>query len=255
MVFTRRSPALQRNANVQPLDSIPGSNRAFVTQVAARGLDLRGALLLLGGTTLCDFRVRVAQSDARDDLLPSFWSLAGLLTGPSTFLSVPLDVAGDPSRVPATNGIRSCRLADYDGVDQYPNIAVLRFTEGGSRVVESARRLVGHRAAVDLPSLIVPWLGFVVGATHQRNNPLFEQIGVPSAVFIESAFSMAGVELTPGIVSSSTSPEAIWQSAVWWHPYYEKAVGANPSRSDHESKRVVPYGYFVTRQRAAAALG
>jgi hypothetical protein len=29
----------------------------------------------------------------------------------------------------------------------------------------------------------------------------------------------AGFELTPGIASSATCPEAIWQAARWWHEY------------------------------------
>jgi hypothetical protein len=31
----------------------------------------------------------------------------------------------------------------------------------------------------------------------------------------------AGFDLTPGLESRASCPEAIWQAAKWWHKYYE----------------------------------
>jgi hypothetical protein len=83
-------------------------------------------VILIGGTTLADFRVRVAQSALRDDVFPSHWSLAGILLSGGKFVSVSLN-ARDISVVPKTNGVCELLLDDYDDATRYPNIAVIRF--------------------------------------------------------------------------------------------------------------------------------
>jgi len=41
--------------------------------------------------------------------------------------------------------------------------------------------------------------------------------GMPSAAMLETAYATNGFDLTPGLESRSSCPEAIWQSASWWH--------------------------------------
>jgi hypothetical protein len=75
---------------------------------------------------------------------------------------------------------------------------------------------------------------------------------------IETAFGMAGIELTPGVASATSCPEAIWQSAIWWHDYYQKTSAAYaPSESRAGGTGInarVPEGRYITRQRAAAVV-
>jgi hypothetical protein len=97
---------------------------------------------------------------------------------------------------------------------------------------------------VDLPRHVLAWLGFVWGAGEQ-GNPLFAGIGHPGAAFVEAVHALAGVELTPGLSSAASCPEAIWLSATWWRHYYEKTA-------TEDKNRVPPHGFFATRQRAAA---
>jgi hypothetical protein len=107
--------------------------------------------------------------------------------------------------------------------------------------------------------MLLPWLGFVWGA-GTRQNPLLAGTGLPAAVFAQTAFSLSGIELTPGLASTSTCPEAIWQSALWWHDYYERTADIPPqdkasagSASKGQSPRsIVPAGKYLVRQRAAA---
>ena len=54
-----------------------------------------------------------------------------------------------------------------------------------------------------------------------RSNPLLEGWGIPSAAVIDALLSAAGYEMCPGLETQATSPEAFWQAARWWHPYYE----------------------------------
>jgi hypothetical protein len=91
-----------------------------------------------------------------------------------------------------------------------------------------------------------------------RRNPLLDSAGLPGAAFVETAFGMAGIELTPGLSSGSSCPEAIWQSALWWHHYYKQSAPL-PTTSPQTAPAVrpaprviVPEGAYRVLQPAAA---
>src|SRR5262245_40214786 len=84
-----------------------------------------GDVVLLGGASLADFRVRVAQSHVRDDLTPSYWSLVGVLDVADRLLTVPLWPLATPDIVPITNGITALPLSGFDDPAMWPNIAVV----------------------------------------------------------------------------------------------------------------------------------
>jgi hypothetical protein len=108
MIPNRESSATDSNSQLR--QSKAGKKQGNADWLASH--DLTEGVLLLGGTSLADFRQRVAQSGLRGDLSPSYWSLCGLLIDVGRrFLSVPLRV-GDVSRVPATNAIAECDIAD-----------------------------------------------------------------------------------------------------------------------------------------------
>jgi hypothetical protein len=161
--------------------------------------------------------------------------------------------------VPERNAIDECAIADFDDPTRFPNVAVISFADRADLIVANARRLQFQRGAIDLPTLLVPWLAFVWGA-GTSGNPLFQNVGMPASGMIETAFGMSGIELTPGIASAGSCPEAIWQSAIWWHDYYEKTATATPGGKGEYSARAddvaakAPEGRYVTRQRAAAVI-
>jgi hypothetical protein len=217
-------------------------------------------VLLIGGTGLIDFRLRGAQSYLRSDLFPSYWSHVGIVTSSTTFLTVPLDDSLSLTAVPSQNAIHDCSLSTYDDPAQYPNIAVINFVDDGAVIVANARQLQLQRSAMDLPHLLAAWLGFGWGAGDAA-NPLAQGIGMPGAVMTETAFGVAGAELSPGLAASATCPEALWQSAIWWHEYYgatadAKVQGQPMYRGERPPKDtpaiIVPSGAYVTRQPAAA---
>jgi hypothetical protein len=247
MISMRFSPTTEPNHNLRPLSlKKTETNRQWLKRIKAED-----GVILIGGTSLADFRVRVAQAHLRGDLLPSYWSLAGVLLDAKSFVSVPLDLGGDVSNVPRTNGVQTCRLEDYDDPRRYPNIAVVRFTDkpaittAGITQVEKQRRSI-----IDIPNLILPWLGYVWGVSDQ-GNPLREGVGVPSAVLVETLYGIAGIELTPGLSSASSCPEAIWQSAKWWHNFYEQT--SDMSDETHAGT-ISPTGHFALGQRSAAVV-
>jgi hypothetical protein len=154
-----------------------------------------------------------------------------------------------------------CGLKEFDNPIQYPNVAVLRFAKLHDNVHSDIERLTRDRSILDLPALILAWLAFVWGTTG-ASNPLLNGTGLPSAAFVETVFAMAGFELTPGLSSASSCPEAIWQSAKWWANFYKQP---NVHSDDGKKKldksspspaavSMVPTGFFTIRQSSAAIL-
>jgi hypothetical protein len=212
------------------------------------GFGRRNSVVLLGGNSLADFRVRIAQSHARHDLTPSYWSLVGVVHGRDRLLTAPLWPLSPPDQMPVTNGVRSLWLRDFDDPARWPNIAVIRFPGARQDAVNCIKRLASQRSIVDVPTLLLPWLGFVWGA-GATGNPLLNGFGVPSAVLVEAAFGMAEVELTPGLATASSCPEAMYQAAKWWHTYYEQSAGTEAGEADHH-----PVGRYLLRQPEASYL-
>jgi hypothetical protein len=264
MIPMRQSSATTQNTLLvadPPLPPAPptkrpprvGSSRGNVAWLrrarTAHGIGEPGDVVLIGGSSVVDFRVRIAQSHARHDLTPSYWSLVGLIAEAGRMVSVPLSSGADPSLVPATNAIATLSMNDFDDADLYPNIAIVRFPGAVSPVLEMIDRIRKQRSIADLPALVVAWLAFTWG-TGGSPNPLLIGMGLPSAVLVETVFGLVDVELTPGLASASSCPEAIWQSVKWWQDFYAQAVsgeaaGATPS---HDTS---PWGRYRIRQRQA----
>src|SRR5215203_5915622 len=140
-------------------------------------------IILLGGSSLADFRVRVAQSSLRGDMLPSYWSLCGILLKGEVFSSVPLGTGSDVSAIPKINAVRMCPLKGYDDARLYPNVAVIRFAKLHDAVHSDIQRVQSDRGILDITALMLPWLAFVWGTTGAA-NPLLNGIGLPSAAFV-----------------------------------------------------------------------
>lgn len=190
-------------------------------------------VLLLGGRSPYDFRLRVAQSQLRNDVSPSHWSHAALVQsfsrpmGDSVLIEVPLEPQHGFGMPPVSNGVQRTPLAWYGDPALVPNIAVLRIPveadrwrspqgDAGRSVLDQFAR---QRVIVDVPDLIVRWLSFVWGVPT-AGNPLRDGAGIPSAVMIETVVGQAGFDLSPGLDSPTSTPEGFWQAATWWHDYY-----------------------------------
>lgn len=224
------------------------TNSTWLRRVTKDQVMMEGSLLLLGGSSVSHFRVRVAQSHLRFDLTPSHWSLVGVLTGENTFYSVPLEITEDISELPRINGVREYSLSDFDDPARFPNIAVIQVTDTPEKILKHVARMKWQRGLIDLPGLILSWLGYV-WCVGQRGNPLLAGEGLPSAVFAETLYGIAGIELTPGLSTASTCPEAIWQAAKWWRSFYEEALKL--AATTHANV-IAPRGCFALRQPAAA---
>lgn len=269
MPLISRSPSVTPNPKLIEKKPEKGEgNRKWLAGLGEQGgvkLDENG-IILIGGGSLADFRVRVAQSAARSDMFPSFWSLCGILLAGGILASVPLDLRSretpparrrrdndDVSGIPKCNGVRMCSLDEYDDPKRFPNVAVVRFAKAHQDVHDHIKRLQTDRGIIDLTALMLQWLGFVWG-TSGSVNPLSQGAGLPSAAFVETVFAMAGFELTPGLSSASSCPEAIWQSVKWWTGFYEGATADAKSKLDDSAKAIpmTPEGFFAIRQKETA---
>jgi hypothetical protein len=225
MLRLQRSPADQGNARVKKAPrSKRQTNSAYLKAHSSKTPGSETEILLIGGTGPVDFRLRVAQSHARDDLMPSAWSHAAVLAPPAKnsqrrkLWEIPLSGRAASAYPPATNGVVESELEQYDDPVVYPNIAVLRVPVSTEVVEEVVERFRRQRTVLDSLELMLAWWAFGWGV-GRAGNPLLEEIGIPSAAFVEYTFSAAGYDLVPGFPSRSSCPEAIWQSARWWHDH------------------------------------
>jgi hypothetical protein len=257
MALISRSATTVANKDLRQDDATSAGNRKWLAEVG----DADG-VILIGGASLADFRIRVAQSSLRGDMLPSFWSQCGILLGDGLFVTVPLDLDArskdspdkrddDVSAIPRVNAVRYCSLDEIDNPQRFPNLAVIRFAKKHDDVGLHIERLSHNRGIVDIPALMLPWLGFIWGVSG-FGNPLMNGVGLPSSAFVETVFAMASFELTPGLSSASSCPEAIWQSAKWWTGFYESAAKSDAAAKRKGAVAMVPEGRYIIRQPSAA---
>ena len=183
-------------------------------------------LVMVGGKDPVSFQLRVAQSHIRHDLVPSYWSHVMMLGKPSknpgstTVYEISLE-PGEFGFPPPENGAQKGKLNQYRDPKMYPNITILAAPVPLKEVMEALDRFKMQRAVLDAVDLIIRWLSYVWGVSRSA-NPLLEGQGIPSAAMLEIVFGAAGYDLTPGLESRSSCPEAIWQAAKWWHEYYKE---------------------------------
>src|SRR5262245_30102501 len=183
--------------------------------------NLRGdegtSIVMVGGKSQTSFRLRAAQSQIRHDLLPSSWSHVMLLgkTGknpPQTRVyEISLEGPNGFGFPPPTNGVQTGKRGQYRDPNEYPNVCVLKVQVSNDEVMKALlERFQMQRAVLDGVDLMVKWLGYVWGV-GRTGNPLLENAGIPSAAMLEVVFGAVGYDLTPGLESRASCPEAIWQ--------------------------------------------
>jgi hypothetical protein len=95
---------------------------------------------------------------------------------------------------------------------------------------------------LDVPQLILRWLAYCWGV-GVPGSPLAEGVGLPSAAVLEAAFAGQGFDLTPGLESRSSCPEAIRQAATWWHGFYQRTADGKAIKGTYSAAHdLVPDG-------------
>ena len=190
-------------------------------------------LVLLGGRNLTGFRLRIAQAHVRHDFTPSWWSHVALLVetartlGASQAYEISLEPPQGFGSAPSTNGVQVVSLNRYDDAKAFPNIGVIKIAAVSKQaILDALEQFQRQRTVLDALELVLKWQGYTWGV-GRTGNPLLDGQGIPSAAMMDVVFSAAGFELTPGLESRSSCPEAIWQAAKWWHQYYAREKQAN----------------------------
>ena len=213
------------------------------------------AILLLGGRDVAHFRLRAAQSVARNDLSPSHWSHAALITRtdrPWTARTPLHEIALVPSQgfgwPPSCNAVVQARLSDYTRADLFPNVAVISVPCAPKDVERELTAFERKPLEVDAVSLLVTWLGYLWGS-NTEGNPLQRSIGLPSAVLVDAVISSAWRDLTPGLATTASCPEAIWQAVKHWSEYHvATAPATGAAAGDAEVKKALS-GFFWAADR------
>ena len=183
-------------------------------------------LVMVGGKSQSSFRLRLAQAHVRDDLMPSYWSHVMLLAqlaknlGATKVHEISLEPPGGFGYPTLDNGVQAGKLRQYGNIEQYPNIAVLGIPVALENALIPLKRFKKQRAVLDAVDLMVHWLAYVWGVSRSA-NPILDGLGIPSAAMLEIVFGAAEFDLTPGLESRASCPEAIWQAAKWWHEHYK----------------------------------
>jgi hypothetical protein len=244
MIRQSRSTS-ERNPEFVPMPRRDGERnlawgeRAVVQMGAAAGPGAWSYIALLGGSDTLAFRLRVAQSHLRSDMLPSYWSeailvrLAGTTLVGAESISVPLVQPPGPAYAPAENGVVVAPLSDYDDPARYPNIALIALPKAQEKILARVELFRHARPTFDALEHVLRWLAFAWGVARTP-NPLHENYGIPSAGMLETVCAAEDLELTPGLESRASCPEAIWASALHWTGFFAKT-----------GERRVPFGRYV----------
>ncbi|MEO6677747.1 MAG: hypothetical protein ABIO21_10250 [Pseudomonas sp.] len=194
-------------------------------------------IALFGGRDIMAFRLRVAQSHLRSDLLPSYWSEAALIKVDGDNLTathVPLFQPERDEFATKRNGVVEQPLSHFTSAERWENISVIALPVPQATILQAIETFKHSRSPVDSLEYVLRWLAFSWGAGRTA-NPIHEGIGLPSATMLEVAYNAVQFDLTPGLESRASCPEYLWIMAKYWYPYYEQ-VGSKET----------PRGYFFT---------
>lgn len=198
-----------------------------------RPLD-KSYILLLGANDILSWRLRVAQSHLRFDMLPSYWSMSALLKlngdalEHATVLHVPLFQPADARFATERNGLVESPLSLLENAHIWKNIAVIAMPLAQQAVLDQVDMFCKSRGYLDALEHVLRWLAFAWGVARTP-NPIHDGVGLPSACMLETLFAGAGMDLTPGLETRASSPEAIWATARYWYQHFENNGLAAPT--------------------------
>ena len=209
------------------------SNSEFFADALEAAGELQGylAIGLVGHRDLPGVAVRHAQAVLRWDLRPSLWSHAFIVVGEAhgdaggrELREVTLNPRGTAFPDPATNGVVTGTIADYDDPRIDANVALFHVPLRQDDEVNELAAI--HDRAVDNPNLdrtrydlwrsLGVWQSFFWSAGDAA-NPLREGFPEPSSSFVEYCYEAIRLDLSPGASERNSAPEHLWNSAVWWY--------------------------------------
>jgi hypothetical protein len=231
---TNRNPDFTKLERRGDEDNVAWGERA-VADMSTEDVRNWTYIALVGGADTLSFRLRVAQSHLRADMQPSYWSeavLVELASGKNPLenaqvVSVPLAQPEAPRFAPEYNGVVRKPLREFADSAVFPNIALIALPVEQAKIMHRVRTFESGRSTLDALEHVLRWLAFAWGVAR-TGNPLHENYGIPSACLLETVCAAERFDLTPGLESRASCPEAIWSAALYWHEFYEKTAGRVP---------------------------
>lgn len=184
-------------------------------------------IILAGGKDVASFRIRIAQSYLRADMLPSFWSESALLKlsnsdfASASFFSLPLFQPANAIYAPMRNGLVEMPFTKLPTQKRYPNLALIAIPVAQENILNSLGEYQKSRVSYDAVENILPWLAFVWGVGN-TTSPLMQSIGFPSAMMLNQIYNANGFDLAPGVNANLSAPETLWSGVKHWQGYYNK---------------------------------
>jgi hypothetical protein len=184
-------------------------------------------VLLAGGRDVAAFRIRVAQSYLRRDMLPSYWSDCALLKldkgdfASASLFHLPLLQPATATYAPTRNGVIELPLRQFPAQKIFPNLALLAIPVAQEDILAALEDYKRARVSYDAVESLLPWLAYIWGSGGS-SNPLMQDVGFPSAVMLNQIYSLRGFDLAPGINANLSAPETFWSGVKHWQDYYSK---------------------------------
>jgi hypothetical protein len=178
-------------------------------------------------------------------------------------LECALDPADPDAAVPERNGVTPFHLGRYRDCRRYPNMAfgalcsavhepapadkkkrrgkdvnrgedeakALAASPSGGPLIDAGFKTRLRNAALQPAGdtsryPLWEWLGVWKAFAHGvGENPLGRGIAHPGAAFIEYVYRSVGIDMSPGALSPSTSPEVLWATLLYWHDRLAAGAG------------------------------
>jgi len=190
------------------------SNVAFFEKYARKG-----AICLFGGVEPIGRIIRDAQSLITNDGKPSLWSHAAVLIGrreDDFHWLLESDISLNLERVQLRNGAQENRIDKYADSAKYPNLAILDFDlneDSTKRVIGKALDLVVQNVMYPISGLLGTLIAYAF-RMEDRENVLNDPAALYCSAFVKEAFLSIGLDLAPGVATTNTSPEHLYQTPV-----------------------------------------
>lgn len=240
----RSNPLIDTQKRKGKEDNVGWLERAVADLTDKKNTE-QSCIVLAGANDTLAWRLRTGQSHLRFDLLPSYWSASYFLklapkgVAHSTLLHVPLFQPEGGVFATERNGVVESPVQILADAGHWRNIAVIAWPKSQEDVLSKLEQFKKGRLYVDALEHVVRWLAFSWGVARTP-NPIHDGIGLPSACMLETLYAATGLDLTPGLESRASSPEAIWATAMYWYEYFTKNNIAPP-----KGRFIAPHNYDI----------
>ena len=179
----------------------------------------KGTVCLFGGIDPLSRVIRDAQALVSLDGKPSLWSHAAVLIDrreDDCHWLLESDISLNLKRVQLRNGAQENRVDKYADPTKYPNLAILDFgldEDNTKRLVGKALDLVVQNVMYPISGLLGSLISYAF-RSEDRENVLNNPAALYCSAFVKETYLSINIDLFPGVATTNTSPDHIYQTPV-----------------------------------------